>query len=110
MLTLREDAAFHHASRRSSAAYWEKGKEEFMKATRGIFAGVFISLSLVLAGCGDGGGTANTPTPSGGSTPAASNDGRAVFAVSDAAADMGAVTSVKVTIDSVKVHQEGAPG
>ncbi len=31
-------------------------------------------------------------------------EGRAVFTITDAAADMGAVTSVKVTIDSVMVH------
>jgi hypothetical protein len=30
--------------------------------------------------------------------------GRAVFAITDAAASMGAVTSVKVTVDSVRVH------
>ena len=30
--------------------------------------------------------------------------GRAVFAMTDAAADMGAVTSVKVTVESIKVH------
>lgn len=35
-----------------------------------------------------------------------SSQGRAVFAIKDAAADMGAVTSVKVTVDSVKVHSE----
>lgn len=32
--------------------------------------------------------------------------GRAVFTMTDAAANMGAVTSVKVTVDSVKVHSE----
>ena len=31
-------------------------------------------------------------------------EGRAVFTITDAAADMGAVTSVKVTVDSVSVH------
>ncbi|MBI2542239.1 DUF4382 domain-containing protein [Candidatus Woesearchaeota archaeon] len=30
--------------------------------------------------------------------------GRAVFAITDAAADMGTVTSVKITVDSVQVH------
>lgn len=33
--------------------------------------------------------------------------GKAVFVISDAAADMGAVTSIKVTIDSVRVHGQG---
>jgi len=32
--------------------------------------------------------------------------GRAVFTITDAAADMGAVTSVMVTVDSVRVHSE----
>lgn len=32
--------------------------------------------------------------------------GRAVFAITDAAANMGAVTSVMVTVDGVKVHSE----
>lgn len=33
-----------------------------------------------------------------------SKTGRAVFAITDAAAEMGTVTSVKVTVDSVRVH------
>ena len=44
-------------------------------------------------------GTQNTGTQQ-------SSEGRVVFAVKDAAADMGAVTSVKITVDSVKVHSE----
>ncbi|MBI4145057.1 DUF4382 domain-containing protein [Candidatus Woesearchaeota archaeon] len=35
-----------------------------------------------------------------------STTGRAVFALTDAAADMGAVSSVKVTVDSVRVHND----
>jgi len=37
-------------------------------------------------------------------TQAPSDSGRAVFTITDAAANMGAVTSVKVTVDSVQVH------
>ncbi len=37
---------------------------------------------------------------------ASERQGRAVFTITDAAADMGAVTSVKVTIDSVQVHSD----
>ncbi|MBI2102025.1 DUF4382 domain-containing protein, partial [Candidatus Woesearchaeota archaeon] len=32
--------------------------------------------------------------------------GRVVFAIADAAADMGSVTSVKVTVDGIKVHSD----
>ncbi len=35
---------------------------------------------------------------------AAPREGRVVFTITDAAADMGAVTSVKVTVDAVRVH------
>lgn len=38
--------------------------------------------------------------------PQGSTTGRVVFAMTDAAADMGAVSSVKVTVDSVRVHNE----
>ncbi|MDO8556259.1 MAG: DUF4382 domain-containing protein [Nanoarchaeota archaeon] len=34
------------------------------------------------------------------------NDGRVVFAITDAATDIGAVTSIKITVESVKVHSE----
>ncbi|MBI2658130.1 DUF4382 domain-containing protein [Candidatus Woesearchaeota archaeon] len=42
-------------------------------------------------------------------TQAQSQEGRAVFTITDAAANMGSVSSVKVTVDSIKVHsaQEG---
>ncbi|MBM3924368.1 MAG: DUF4382 domain-containing protein [SAR202 cluster bacterium] len=55
-----------------------------------------LSLTLlVLSGCGGEGGSSGE------------NFGKAVFAVSDAAADMGEVTEVTVTIDSLKIHAEG---
>ena len=34
----------------------------------------------------------------------AAETGRVIFTITDAAADMGSVTSVKVTVDSVSVH------
>ncbi len=37
---------------------------------------------------------------------ASGEDGRAVFTVTDAAADMGAVSEVRVTVDRVRVHSE----
>lgn len=54
---------------------------------------VALAASLLVAGC-----TAFEPASDG--------EGRAVFAVTDAAADMGAVSSVQVTIDRVQVHSE----
>ena len=61
---------------------------------------VLISLiSVFLLGCAQ---TAGTGTQA--DQQAASGKGRAVFAITDAAADMGSVSSVKVTVDSVKVH------
>ncbi len=41
------------------------------------------------------------------SAPSTSADGKVVFAISDEAANMGSVTSVKVTVNSLKVHAEG---
>lgn len=53
--------------------------------------------SLLLFGClGDGGSNTNS----------GSGDGRVVFAGKDAAADMGSVTSVRTTIDSIQVHSQ----
>ena len=70
-----------------------------------IFMAVGLVLVMLIGACTStiqndfNSGTQNTGTPQ-------SSDGRVVFAVTDAAADMGAVTSVKVTVDSVKVHSE----
>ena len=36
----------------------------------------------------------------------ATNEGRAVFTITDAAADMGAVSEVHVTVEQVRVHSE----
>ena len=41
-----------------------------------------------------------------GSMVSGQSEGRAVFAITDAAADMGTVSSVKMTVDSIKVHSE----
>jgi hypothetical protein len=61
-----------------------------------LFAVVSI-LVLVLAACG-GGKEEGVP---------AKGTGKAVLAISDAAADLGSVTSIQLTVDSVKVHKEG---
>ncbi len=70
---------------------------------------VAVGLMLVfLAGCQvQIGGTEGTGANAGtGSDQMESGNGRAVFVITDAAADMGSVTSVKITIDSIKVHSE----
>jgi hypothetical protein len=51
-----------------------------------------LIFALLLAGCAGQGGTTQA------------GKGRAVFTMTDAAADMGAVSSVKVTVDKVSVH------
>lgn len=63
-----------------------------MKFTARIALGILTALALVLAACSGGGGGAK---------------GKGVFAVSDDAANMGAVTSVKVTVDAVRIHGQG---
>ena len=81
-----------------------------MKSSRGIWFSLLGATALALAACSSGEEAAtNTPGASATSTTGSgsSGNGKAVFGVSDAAADMGAVTEVKVTIDSVKVHQKG---
>ena len=66
---------------------------------------VFFVLSLFLFGCT--GQYATTPSADdGASGSAASESGRTVFTVTDAAADMGTVSSIKVTVDSVRAHSE----
>ena len=83
-----------------------------------IFIGVI--LAMVIAGCAK-----QTATPKEGVKPEAgiqpqqqrvsqqqttvSEKGRVVFAITDAAAKMGSITSIKVTVDSVKV-QSAAEG
>lgn len=56
-----------------------------------------VLLTLLVAGCT----SSDIPTMASGG-----DSGRAVFTMTDAAADMGAVSSVKVTVDSVQVHHE----
>jgi len=68
-----------------------------MKRAMALVAAALSALLLVAA-CG-GQEPAVAPTSEG--------KGKAVFAVTDDAADMGAVTSVKITIDSVRVHASG---
>jgi len=59
-----------------------------------------LILVIFVLGCTQQSGTGTTS----GTGTQSSGTGRAVFAITDAAANMGAVTSVKVTVDSVKVH------
>ncbi len=75
-----------------------------------ILLGILL-VGLVIAGCVQNGATPTatatttptaTPSPTGGVQ--TSGQGRAVFAVTDAAADMGAVTSVQATVEQVQVH------
>ncbi|MFA5105967.1 MAG: DUF4382 domain-containing protein [Candidatus Micrarchaeia archaeon] len=64
-----------------------------------------LILVLLFAGCAQQ--QASPPAGgagTGGSYPPAATQGRAVFTIADKAADMGAVTSVKVTVDSVSVQ------
>ncbi len=64
---------------------------------------------LILAGCAQQGTQQGTGPYGGGTTAqggggAAAGNGLAVFTITDKAADMGNVTSVKLTIDSVQIH------
>ncbi len=74
---------------------------------------------LFMAGCAQQGPTQGAP-PSGGSAPtgaapsgtapsggAGTGSGLAVFTIADKAADMGTVTSVKLTVNSVQAHGSG---
>ena len=70
---------------------------------RRILAPITIAagLALMLAACGGEPSPAtSTPTAQGGS-------GRTVLAISDAAADMGAVTNISMTVDGIRVHATG---
>lgn len=58
---------------------------------------------LILAGCAQQGTQGPGPSPG-----AASGTGRAVFTIADKAADMGNITSVKLTVDSVQIHSTAA--
>ncbi len=59
---------------------------------------------LLLAGCAAEGNYQSSSSGSSGGT--SQQSGRAVYTMTDAAADMGAVTSVKVTVDSVRARSE----
>ena len=69
-----------------------------MKLRLFIPASGLIGAALIVASCG-GGGAAPTATKVA--------NGQAVFAITDAAADMGSVTGIQVTVSGVKVHQQG---
>lgn len=79
-----------------------------MNQAKWILMGI-LAVSLVLAGCTAQGSVSTSPTASatpsgGGYGGGGSATGRAVFGVTDAAADMGTVSSVEVRVDSVQVH------
>ncbi|MEX0763217.1 MAG: DUF4382 domain-containing protein [Dehalococcoidia bacterium] len=63
---------------------------------------LLAAFATLVAACTSGDAVMRTPAPEGtdGST------GNAVFVVSDAAADMGAVTHIRLTVDQVRVHGE----
>ena len=63
---------------------------------------VGLVLSIFISGCAQQGVYSQQTQTSGQTT--SSGTGRAVFAITDAAANIGSVTSVKVTINSIKVH------
>ena len=67
-----------------------------MTSDNGIFASFLAGLFMfmLIVGCFQGSDSTGT----------SSGTGRAVFMMSDPSADMGAVTSMKVTVDSVQAH------
>ena len=73
-----------------------------MKSLRFAMPAIFVAAALVAAACGGSGSSSSSAPPT-----SASGTGQAVFAVKDAAANMGSVTSVQVTIDSVRAHAQG---
>ena len=66
-----------------------------MKSQKTAILAVLSIFLLVFSAC----------SSSGGSTP--SGSGKVVFSISDAAVDMGSVTGIKVTVDSLSVHSNG---
>ncbi|PKP54521.1 MAG: hypothetical protein CVT90_00865 [Candidatus Altiarchaeales archaeon HGW-Altiarchaeales-3] len=71
---------------------------------------ILIGTIIFMSGCI--GGTTDTDTKPTGEENETSNmlNGTVVFAVTDAAADMGAVSSVKLTINAVEVHRVAEEG
>lgn len=68
-----------------------------------IFMSIGLVLVMLIGACTSTVQSGYSPSGTSGGTQQTSQ-GQAVFAVKDAAADMGTVTSVKVTVDSVQVH------
>ena len=64
----------------------------------GALVACFFVAAILLSGCAQ-----NSPQGPGNNTGTGDN-GRGVFTISDAAANMGAVSSVKVTVENVRVH------
>ncbi|MBM3944519.1 MAG: DUF4382 domain-containing protein [SAR202 cluster bacterium] len=65
-----------------------------------------LFLMVFLFACGTSAPVAQTPQSTQTPVSQAGEKGRAVFAVSDAAADMGAVSEIELTIDSLRVRKE----
>ncbi|MFH0954544.1 MAG: DUF4382 domain-containing protein [Candidatus Micrarchaeota archaeon] len=74
-------------------------QENLNKKTGGLFLVLALVLVVVMAGClGPNSGTTAPPANSG--------SGRAVFSMTDATADMGSISEIKWTVDSVSVHSQ----
>jgi hypothetical protein len=70
-----------------------------MKTKRPILLTLLLFLTAVLLGCAQ---VAPSPTPT---TSAAR--GQVVFAIADAAVDVGAVTKINLTVDAIRIHAQG---
>ncbi len=78
-------------------------KEQTMKTRTPILLILLTIVLTVLLGCSQA-----SPTPSGGATPTSgATTGRAVFAIADEAVDIGAVSKILITVDSLQVHAQG---
>src|SRR3989344_8815350 len=70
-----------------------------MKKNKIVILGCLVAVFMLMLGC--------TPAPQMGAeepTAETEGEGRVVFAITDAAAEMGTVTSIMVAVDSVRVH------
>ncbi|MSP78797.1 MAG: DUF4382 domain-containing protein [Dehalococcoidia bacterium] len=76
-----------------------------MKRSILFLSAIITALAVVLMACSSTQSTSSTgaPAPATGTA----GTGKAVFVMSDAAADMGTVTSVQVTVDGLRVHSTG---
>ena len=77
-----------------------------MVKTNVVIAGILFAVFILVLGCTEQiqSESSNPQSQSGIGSSSGQAQGRAVLTITDAAANMGSVTSVKLTIDSVKVH------